>query len=675
MTARVPSPRQDDARWSEHLDAAAVLRDAPDAMLVVTGDGVIAYANRQSEAVFGRCPAELVGASVDTLLPVGLRERHRGHRAAYARDPTLRPMGAGLQLFAERADGSVVPVEISLAPLARGDGLTLAAVRDVSRQRAAESALRRSEERFRLTFRSSPVGLAVLDADGRLNAVNPALCALIGRDEADLLGRRLRDLVPTFEKRDGATPGEHKLFRLDGSTRWVELTLAPLQEPGGDTSDFVAHVYDVTDRRSHQEQLQALALSDPLTGLPNRALLLDRLDQSLAGLARRHTRVALLLLDLDHFKDVNDTLGHPVGDDLLRQVSHRLSSVARSTDTVARLGGDEFALLCNDLPFGEMEFADRLLAALASDFVVQVQDGAEGVHVGASIGIAVADERGLSAAELYRNADLALYESKARGRGRATVFDQSLRDRLHDEVLGEQQLRQALASHGIRVALQPVVDFATGRTVAREALARLSTADPDVYVQPDRFLPAAQERGLLPLLDAAVLDVCLDLLRDTGDRLHVNVAGATLDQGAWQEHLLEVLASEPALATRLSVELTEQTLMTSRDASLAGLEQLRLRGVHIGLDDFGTGYSSLSYLERLPLDFLKLDTSLISRIPVSHAARTLAEGIVRLGERLGLTVVAEGVENEEQAALLRSWGCQQGQGYLFGRPVTVLPST
>jgi diguanylate cyclase (GGDEF)-like protein/PAS domain S-box-containing protein len=644
-----------------------VLRDAPDAMLVVSADGIVQYANRQAEAMFGYPAMDLVGSSVDRLLPREARHRHERHRAAFAQHAALRPMGAGLQLLAERADGSVLPVEISLAPLGPESGLTLAAVRDVSRQRAAEIALRRSEERFRLTFASSPVGLAVLDPEARLRFVNPALCALSGHDQAALLGSRLRDLVSTFARRDDGTPVEHKLFRADGEVRWVELTLVPLHE-SDDTADALAHFYDITERRSHHEQLQALALSDPLTGLPNRALLLDRLDQALAALARKQGRVALLLLDLDRFKDVNDSLGHPVCDDLLRQVGRRIAAVARSTDTVARLGGDEFAVLCTDLATDEADVAARLLQALEPDYALQVRGSQDRVRLGASIGIAVADAPGATATDLYRDADLALYESKARGRGRATAFDQGLRDRLRDEVLGEQQLRQALTAHGIRVALQPIVDLSTGETVAHEALVRISTSDPERFVGPEQFLRAAQERGLLPVLDNAVLDVCLDRLRHSDDRLHVNVAGATLDEGAWQEHLLAVLDAEPELAGRLSVELTEQTLMTSRDAALAGLERLRAHGVQVGLDDFGTGYSSLSYLERLPLDFLKLDTSLVARVTVAHGARTLAEGIVTLGSRLGLTVVAEGIESPEQAALLRSWGCRLGQGYLFGRP-------
>ena len=664
MTPSHPVP----AAWSHDLDPAAVLRDAPDAMLVIAADGAIEYANRQAERLFGRPAADLVGSSVDSLVPSEVRERHRRHRAAFRAAPALRPMGAGLSLLAARADGSVVPVEISLAPLDEESGLTLAAVRDVSRQREAEEALRSSEERLRLTVRSSPVGLAVLDDEDRLVLANPALCELAGMDEETLLRTRLPELVPSFSHRDGGQRAEHQLLRGNGDVRWVELTVAPLRQRADRAPQAVAHFYDITEQRSHQEQLQALALSDPLTGLPNRTLLLDRLDQALSTLARHPARVALLLLDLDHFKDVNDTLGHPVGDDLLRQVGHRISAVARSTDTVARLGGDEFALLCNDLPSGELEFARRLLGALEPEYALAVGGSVQRVRLGASIGIAVAESADLTATDLYRDADLALYESKARGRGRATVFDATLRDRLHEGILGEQQLRQALKEGGIRVALQPLVELSSDLTVGYEALVRLDSGDPHGLVGPARFLSVAQDRGLFPALDAAVLDVCLDRLRRTEDHLHVNVAGATLDEGAWQEHLLTVLTDEPALAARLSVELTEQTLMTSREATLVALEQLRRRGVRIGLDDFGTGYSSLSYLERLPLDFLKLDTSLVARITQAHGARTLAEGIIALGTRLGLTIVAEGVEGSEQAELLKRWGCQLGQGYLFGRP-------
>ena len=655
-----------------------VLRDAPDAMLIVASDGSIQYANRQAEVMFGRAADDLVGSGIEALVPAQLRAQHRAHRASFSAHPSLRSMGEGLPLVAARADGSVLPVEISLAPLdVEGGGLTLAAVRDVSRQRAAARDLRSSEERFRRTFHSSPVGLALIAPDGRLGLVNKALVQLSGCAESALLDMTLGQLLPSCRPDTaGLAPdrSEHRLVRADGETRWVEVTLSRLDEPGDGATHVVAHFYDLTERHSHQEQLQALALSDPLTGLPNWVLLLDRLEQALSALGRRPGRVALLLLDLDHFKDVNDTLGHPVGDMLLRDVAQRLSSVARSTDTVARLGGDEFALLCTDLPSGEVEFAQRLLQALEPDHKVPAEDGTvRRVRLGASIGIAVAERSGTFSTDLYRDADLALYEAKARGRGRARVFDQSLRERLQQEVTGEEQLRQALRGGGIRVALQPLVDLGTGRVIAHEALARIQSPDGGGLLGPDQVLPAAHDRGLFPALDLAVLDVCLDRLRKSDDNLHVNVSGASLDDGAWQKHLLSALAREPEIASRLSIELTEQTLMTTADASLAAIEQLRLRGVRVGLDDFGTGYSSLSYLERLPLDFLKLDTTLVARITLSHAARTLVESIITLGTRLGLQVVAEGVELAQQAELLRGWGCQVGQGYLFGRPECVDP--
>ena len=676
----VPSPRPGedvllDSALAQHLDPAALLRDAPDAMLLVDADGTVLYANQQAVAVFGHALADLVGTSVDVLLPESLRSAHRGHRESYVATPSTRPMGAGLELLAARADGTVFPVEISLSPMkVDGRRLTLAAVRDVSSQRAAEQALRRSEERFRLTFESSPVGIAILRLDGSWSYVNPAMCALTGRSEQELLATALSDLLP-----DGplpldvhtAGPGrvERRLERADGSTAWLEITLSVVRDGAGAAHHLVGHFYDVTERRDHQHELQTMALSDPLTGLPNRALLLDRCSQALAQLDRHPGRCALLILDLDHFKTVNDSLGHLAGDELLRQVASRLTSVARTTDTVARLGGDEFALLCNDLPAGEEHFSRRLLDALDADFRLPLSDGStHTTRIGASIGIAVCSTPGSTATDLYRDADVALYEAKARGRGRAEVFDVRLRRELDRRISQEGLLRQALVRDGVRIVRQPLVRLTDREVLAHEALARLDITGNGELVPPAQFLPVAEERGLVPALDEAVLVLALDELRSDPTPLHVNVSATTLELGRWQEVLFAALDEDPGLSSRLCVELTEQALMATSSSAGDSIVEMRLRGLRVGLDDFGTGYSSLSYLERLQVDFLKLDTSLVARIATSSPSQVLTRGIIALAKDLGLGVVAEGIEDAAQAAMLSDWGCDVGQGYLFGRP-------
>ena len=410
------------------VDPAELLRAAPDGMLLVDEIGIVRYANRQAEVIFGG--SGLVGHGVEQLVPEQLRERHRVHREGFAATPAPRPMGTGLDLTATRADGTEFAVEISLSPLPVGQHrLTLAAVRDVTGQRLVQQALRTSEERFRLTFEHSPVGIALMALDGTLTAVNPAMCAVTGSAEQALLSASLADLLaddPVLLDLTTVDPRQlvRQLHRTDGSTRWLEVTLVVVRDGAGAPLHVVGHFYDVTDRRAHEQDLQARALTDPLTGLPNRTLLFDRTEQALAELSRHPARCALFVLDIDRFKVVNDTLGHLAGDELLRQVAARLQQTARSNDTVARLGGDEFAVLCRDLPQGERDFSERLLAAFDEPFALQRGDGSTvPTRAATSIGVAVCSMPGVTAIDLYRDADLALYRAKADGRARSAHFD------------------------------------------------------------------------------------------------------------------------------------------------------------------------------------------------------------------------------------------------------------
>lgn len=413
-----------------------VLESAPDAMLLVDRDGIIVLVNRQSELLFGYPRGELVGRPVEVLVPPGLRGRHRSHREVFASSPTTRMMGAPLALTAARRDGSAVPVEISLSPLDSSRGpLVVAAVRDVSRRRETERALQESETRFRLTFDASPIGIALIGLDGRWLRVNQALCDLTGYAEDELLSMTLADLAEEGPAADEELPApaarpdvrreQHHYVRADGTRIWVDLTRSTVRSEDGTPLHEVAQFQDVTALRHHQAELQVLALSDPLTGLPNRNLLLDRAAHALTGLQRRPGRVSMLLIDLDGFKHVNDTLGHQAGDELLRETAHRLRATARAVDTVARFGGDEFAVLTLDLPAQEeVRLANRLLEALSRPVPVPTSGGSvETVTITASIGIAGTHDRTAEPDDLYREADLAMYEAKTQGRARAARRD------------------------------------------------------------------------------------------------------------------------------------------------------------------------------------------------------------------------------------------------------------
>jgi diguanylate cyclase (GGDEF)-like protein len=407
-----------------------------------------------------------------------------------------------------------------------------------------------------------------------------------------------------------------------------------------------------------------------LTGLPNRALILDRLDQVLARGRREHVPVAALFIDLDDFKDINDTLGHAVGDELLVAVGARLTTALREGDTVGRLGGDEFVVLAEgaSLTEGTQIVADRLLEVLAATFDVP---GSElPLSVTASIGIAEGNRS--SAGRLLQDADIALYEAKAAGKARAVTFAPAMREAVDGHRLLEANLHVALDTHQFFVLYQPTVDLATGSFTGAEALLRWQHPERGT-VMPDDFIPALESSGLIIPVGAWVLDeACRQSVAwaELGHPLvvSVNISARQLERDrivADVSHALAVTGLDPHL---LILELTETALMNNVQASLARLRRLKALGIRIAIDDFGTGYSSMAYLRQFPIDVLKIDQSFVASMAESPESAALVHTLVQLGKVLGLETVAEGIETEAQRSLLQSEGVDIGQGYLFGRP-------
>ncbi len=426
-----------------------------------------------------------------------------------------------------------------------------------------------------------------------------------------------------------------------------------------------------------QEALAALghrALHDPLTGLPNRELLVERLEAALARAERERTSLAVLMIDLDEFKFVNDSFGHHTGDELLCQIAPRLRAAARPRDVVARLGGDEFVVLCEDLsgPWDGLEAARRLAAAWAEPFRL----GDDDVYVSGSTGIAM-DKHGRAAAgTLLREADAAMYRAKAAGRGQAELYDEAMRAHAFEQLRLEGDLRRAIADDAIAVAFQPIVDLSTGRPRGVEALAR--------WVHPERgaispavFIPVAEDSGLIAALGRHVLrTACAELARWRRDipgaedlTVSVNVSPRQIARGELFGDVKDVLLETGLPPEALALELTESALMEETDAPGAVLATLRSLGVRIVLDDFGTGYSSLSYLRRFPLDGLKLDRAFVDGLAMPDAA-AVVQAIIAMGATLGLEVTAEGIETREHAERLRDLGCPLGQGYMLARPLS-----
>ncbi|MCJ2012786.1 putative bifunctional diguanylate cyclase/phosphodiesterase [Methylobacterium sp. J-076] len=538
-----------------------------------------------------------------------------------------------------------------------------------------------SERRFRLLADSANDVFVLGDLDMRRTYVSAAVRRVLGYAPAELIGVRAFDmfhpddahifadywtqvLAGVDERPTCCVRYRHK----DGHHVWIEASVSLLpDEDGGGPSGYVAILRDVSARREAEDRVRHMALHDSLTGLPNRALFRDRLDQAIAHTARTHSPFAVLACDLDRFKAINDSLGHPAGDALLRHVAERMRSVLRPYDTIARLGGDEFAVVLAylDDACAAACLAERLIAAIGAPVHLDGQI----VEVGVSVGFTVATERDSDADELFKRADMALYEAKAGGRNTYRVFCPDVGARIATRGQLGLDMKEGVRRGEFHLVYQPVVDARTGAVVSLEALMRWRHPVRG-EVSPGEFIPLAEENGLIVPLGAwALRQACREALTWPETlRVGVNVSAVQF-RGGLEEAVLTALAETGLPANRLKLEVTESVLMQDGDAVIACLHRLRSLGVVVALDDFGTGYSSLGYLRRFPFDKIKIDRSFIRDIADPDAA-AIVRAVVSIGERLSMGIVAEGVETAEQLELVRREGCAQVQGFLFSRPLS-----
>jgi diguanylate cyclase (GGDEF)-like protein/PAS domain S-box-containing protein len=590
-------------------------------------------------------------------------------------------------------------------------GRQAAADRRLAEARARQTALAESEARYRDLVEASPEAVAV-HRRGRLLYLNAAALRLLGAaDAAALVGRPTSDFVHPEDRarlqarearRAAGTVDPHnahyRLVREDGTVVEVEAASVAMTYEGQPAVQSVFR--DVTERKRLEAQLVHQALHDALTGLPNRALFRDRVAHALDLTARGYPSpgpgarpgVAVLFVDLDDFKAVNDGLGHAAGDALLVQTARRLLNATRGSDTVARLGGDEFAVLLEGLqePAEALPVVARITDALRRPVAVEGRE----LAVSASVGLAHAAP-GDDAESLVRHADVAMYEAKAAGKARHAVFEPAMYAAVRERFELEGALRRAAeapAAHGFALVYQPMVELATGAPRGAEALLRWRRPGHGP-VSPAEFIPAAEATGaIVPLGRWVLTEACAQLAawharwaadRQAGraaradgaraDDAHapavaVNISGRQLEAPGFVGEVAEVLRRTGAPAARVTLEITESTLMHDAEEALATLAALKALGVRLAIDDFGTGYSSLSYLQRFPVDVLKIDKSFVDRVARGGSEAALARTVVALGAMLGVRTVAEGVEDPAQREALRAIGCDDGQGYLFARP-------
>ena len=559
-----------------------------------------------------------------------------------------------------------------------------------AQQRNVETLKRHVDQlRIAATAFESQEGMMVTDASYRILQTNRAITEVTGYTAEELIGQTPRILrsalhPPEFYEqmwqtvlREGKWQGEVIGRRKSGEIYPKWLTITAVRADDGAPTHFVTSEADITARKAAEEEIRRLAFFDPLTGLPNRRLLMDRLQQALASSARSRRCGALMFIDLDHFKTLNDTLGHDKGDRLLQQVAQRLAGCVREGDTVARLGGDEFVVMLEGLSADSEEAATRaehvgekILAALRQAYLL---DGHE-IRSTPSVGVTLFLGHQTPIEELLKQADLAMYQSKAAGRNSLHFFDPRMQALVAERAAQEACLREAVRAQQFELYYQPLV-VGNDRVAGVEALVRWRHPQRGI-VAPAEFIALAEETGLILPLGLWVLEAACAQLAIWAGRaetahltLAVNISASQLHQADFVEQVLAILRRTGADARRLKLELTESLLLSDVENSIAKMMALKAQGVGFSLDDFGTGFSSLSYLKRLPLDQLKIDRGFVADILVNPNDAAIAKMVVLLAESLGLSVVAEGVETEAQRELLAELGCHAYQGYLFSCPL------
>ncbi|MDD5460680.1 MAG: EAL domain-containing protein [Methylococcales bacterium] len=589
--------------------------------------------------------------------------------------------------------GLEIPIDDGAAPIIDDDGALLGAVlvfRDITERRRVENLLRDSEERFHSAFDNAAIGMALITVDGRFLQVNNSLCTIFGYAKEELLasnlkmlthednydnviGRYLRQLLfnelPSFQTE---VECYHKIV---GKVVWALLSASLVPDSEGEPQYFIVQIQDISDRKHAEQQLIYIANHDPLTGLLNRVQFHNRFTQVLSSVRRHGSKLAIMFLDLDRFKLINDTLGHRIGDLLLQAISERLKSSIRSNDILARLGGDEFVALLSDIDKIESvaRIAQKTIDKLTKPFSIEGND----IVITASVGISVYPDDGENSQTLLANADAAMYLAKERGKNNYQFYTMEMTTRSRERMTIERGLRHALVNHELKLHYQPQIESDSGRALIAEALVRWQHPEWGL-VYPDRFIKVAEETGLIVPIGYWVLRTACMQAKTWQDndgpvtRVAVNLSARQFLEENLFETIQEILTETGLKPTSLELEITESAVMQDPEKALLVLKQLHELGVQLSIDDFGTGYSSLTYLQRFPMHSIKIDQSFVFNISHNEGSKALIRAIIALAHELKMKVIAEGVETEEQSAFLKAHQCDSLQGYLFSYPVAAV---
>ncbi len=671
-----------------HLQSAA-LEAAANGIVITDRHGTIVWANHAFTMMTGYSKEEILGKN-PRLLKSG--EQPESYYAKLWSTISTGGVWQG-EIINRRKDGTTYTEEMTITPVTQDlnsvtDTYYIAIKQDITERKQAQQALRHAEEKYRAIFEDAVVGIFQTAPDGRPLSVNRALAEMHGYDspeqfltEVSNVSRqlfvdpgRMGELRQVLDENDIVRGAEVEVYRRDRTRKWALVTVRSVRNADGNIVFHEGMVEDITDRKAAEDRVQFLAYYDALTTLPNRTLLQDRLAKAIASARRRKDQVALLYLDLDRFKIINDSLGHSLGDLLLQEVAGRLKGFAREQDTVARLGGDEFLIVLNSVKniSDAAVAAERLMGAMTGGFVVQ----GHSLSISCSLGISIFPENGADGETLIKNADAAMYRAKDNGRNNFQFFTKDMNAQVVERLTLENGLRQALGRKELFLVYQPQIDIGTGKITGLEALLRWQHPELGL-VPPDKFIRIAENCGLIVPIGEWVLRTACSQARKWQDEgipavsIAVNVSAVQFRQEDFCKVIKRVLHETSLAPQYLEQELTESLLLANADVTFSVLHELKNMGLTLAIDDFGTGYSSFNYLRQFRVSKLKIDRSFVQDVAVSPDDATITKAIIGMAKSLNLKVIAEGVETEGQMSFLRTHQCDEIQGYYFSKPLAV----
>ena len=676
---------------SSEKKSREILETALDAFVGMDSTGTIVDWNAQAVNTFGWPREDALGQLFfHIIIPGRLRAKYEQGLQPFPAMGEGSVLNKRIEITALHRDGHEFPIELAISPIQWGQTrLFTAFVRDISARKNLEEALFVEKERAQVTLNSIGDAVACTDVSGNITFLNLVAEKMTGWSYKEAAGRPMAEVLGIRDatSREASSnlmelaidknqkvhlPSNSILIRQDGFEIPIEDSVAPIHDRDGQATGAVIVFRDVSAARAMASQLAHTAQHDFLTSLPNRMLLNDRVNQAIILASRHAKKVGVLFLDLDGFKHINDSLGHPTGDKLLQSVAKRLAGCVRGSDTVSRQGGDEFVVLLAEMEQSEdaAVTARRLLQVVADAHSINGHD----LHVTTSIGLSVYPDDGLNAETLIKNADTAMYQAKENGRQSYKFFKSAMNDRAVERQSIEEDLRRALQGSEFSLHYQPKVHLETGEITGAEALVRW-THPRRGAVSPAQFIPVAEDCGLIvPIGNWVLREACQQAQAwlDAGlplTSMAVNISAIEFRHEHFLEGVFEIL-KETGLDPRfLEIELTESVLMKRVEATGSILKTLRAAGVQVAVDDFGTGYSSLSYLRKFPIDALKIDQSFVRQITTTPGETSIVSAIISMGHSLGLRVIAEGVESHEELAFLEAHECEEAQGFYFSRPV------